>query len=106
MKLYSFTVLDEFRSRPEETYAHVQEILEQEASEHGWADGYEFASCQNPEHLPNGTVRYFFEVTGKYSKGDGEDKKRAGATTEPEKQSSLVAREAKGQESKISTTHN
>ncbi|MEN9825129.1 MAG: hypothetical protein RI953_874 [Pseudomonadota bacterium] len=95
MKLYSFTVLDEFRSSPEEIYAHVQEILKQEASEQGWADDYKYDSCRDPEHLPNGSVRYFFEVFGKYLEGDGEDKTRSGATTEPEKLPPWVAQEAR-----------
>lgn len=94
MKLYSFTVLDEFRSSPEKIYEHVQEILKQEASEQGWEDGYKFDSCQDPEHLANGSVRYFFEVDGKYSEGDGEVKKRCGATTDPEQVPSRVAKEA------------
>lgn len=67
MRLYTFTVTDEFGVSIETIYKDVQEILTEEAGLQGWADGYCFDLHPHPELLPDGSTRYCFEVEGNYT---------------------------------------
>ena len=94
MKLLSFAVTDRFAWNRDKLFKHVDEMLVDEADVRGWADGYTFDTFQDPEHLLDGSVRYFFEVNGEYAEGEGEDGERRGATAGPATPRPEAAKEA------------
>lgn len=66
MKLFEFTYTDGFNQTIEEINKHVEELLEEEAEQQGWAEGYSIHLLKSVEISWQGDRIYSFEVHGKY----------------------------------------
>ena len=64
MKLYEFTVTDEFNLPEDQVIKEVMQSLGDHPHSSDWVSGYQLKQCQSPEQLSNSTKRYFFEVWG------------------------------------------
>ncbi len=68
MKLYEFTVTDEYNLTKSEINQMADETASEEAPVQQW-DSFKVVECKDPERLPTGEIRYFFEVHGAYAVG-------------------------------------
>ncbi len=66
MKLYEFSVTDEFNLSKSEIIKVAEQSASEEAKVQEWAD-FKVIECQNSERLASGEVRYYFEVVGAYA---------------------------------------
>lgn len=66
MKLYEFTYSDNQNLSEAELLKRVEAFLQSEGERQGWSSGYQFQQCKSADRLPDGSVNYFFEVTGQY----------------------------------------
>ncbi len=72
MKLYEFTVTDNFNLPESQILEQADIEMLTQASEEGWAEGYTYKQSQEPEFLPTGEKRYHFAVYGELLQGVGE----------------------------------
>ncbi len=79
MKLYEFTVTDNFNLPESQVLEQADIEMSAQASEEGWAKGYTYKQTQEPELLPTGEKRYHFAVYGELLEdvGDGSTKQKS-----------------------------
>ena len=76
MKLYEFTYCDNQKLPERSLMTRIEEFLQKESIEQGWASDYKYRQIRAVETLPSGERQYFFEVVGTLSedKNDGWEK--------------------------------
>jgi len=65
MKLYEFTVTDEYNLPKSKIIKTAEDAAGEEASLRDW-DSFNVVECRDPKQLETGETRYFFEVQGTY----------------------------------------
>lgn len=80
MKLYEFTVTDEYNLRKSKILEIAEISAAEEAPHREWGE-YKVIECHPLERLTTGEIRYYFAVEGEYA--DSEDVEDNNTQTQP-----------------------